>query len=303
MSTPDTLSAWTLAAMVEAELIGAEAAAGVSHLAARRPLTGWERRSRVRFGDIDEEITETLDRGRPWLAAVFAAGAAALITTIFGASSEVTPGEANSRADLAADAVVAGAVAGTAVLVLDALSDLWRKGHRTVAEELSAQGVDTTGWLAPPPPPTLAPLAETIATHPVLRQLEVVSRYVNDPARTLSQRVSREQLEGLLTEVSQRSAADLFRQGLHSTFSLGRLASAELNRPAALIFASEVLDRSTCSACRAVDGRRYDTLAQAQADYGSGTYRDCAGGSRCRGLVFFVALPDGVAPVDADSSG
>lgn len=64
-------------------------------------------------------------------------------------------------------------------------------------------------------------------------------------------------------------------------------ALAELPQPSA-IYASELLDRSTCAPCSVVDGREYPNLAAARVDYPSGNYIDCAGGERCRGTLVFV---------------
>jgi hypothetical protein len=55
------------------------------------------------------------------------------------------------------------------------------------------------------------------------------------------------------------------------------------------IYASELLDESTCQKCADIDGHDYETLAQARADYpvGSG-YKDCESESGCRGTLVFM---------------
>ncbi|UWP85891.1 hypothetical protein [Dactylosporangium fulvum] len=53
--------------------------------------------------------------------------------------------------------------------------------------------------------------------------------------------------------------------------------------------ASEHQDRAACDTCKAVDGKRYATLAEAMQDYpGVGGYRSCQGRSRCRGHLVGV---------------
>ncbi len=65
-----------------------------------------------------------------------------------------------------------------------------------------------------------------------------------------------------------------------------------LGGPAADLYASEVNDKATCTACSAVDGTFLgNTAEQGTADnvaalYPNGGYIDCAGADRCRGTVF-----------------
>jgi hypothetical protein len=59
--------------------------------------------------------------------------------------------------------------------------------------------------------------------------------------------------------------------------------------PGAWFYASELLDRNTCTPCAAVDGREYDSWTDALVDYPTGQYRLCEGGTRCRGTVVMVS--------------
>jgi hypothetical protein len=54
------------------------------------------------------------------------------------------------------------------------------------------------------------------------------------------------------------------------------------------IYASELLDEATCDACADIDGKEYATLEEAETDYPTGGYVDCAGGQRCRGTLVAV---------------
>ena len=49
---------------------------------------------------------------------------------------------------------------------------------------------------------------------------------------------------------------------------------------------TEVMDRSTCSECRAIDGTLFETYAEARTAYPTGRYRACLGRDRCRGLIY-----------------
>lgn len=51
-------------------------------------------------------------------------------------------------------------------------------------------------------------------------------------------------------------------------------------------FASEVLDKATCSRCRDIDGTEFASWDEAAAAYPTGGFRDCQGRLRCRGIVF-----------------
>lgn len=54
------------------------------------------------------------------------------------------------------------------------------------------------------------------------------------------------------------------------------------------LYASELLDTSTCKNCRAEDGKEFDSVEDAEADYPGGGYMACEGGERCRGTLVAV---------------
>ncbi len=78
--------------------------------------------------------------------------------------------------------------------------------------------------------------------------------------------------------------ADNLGQALTVGQNAGRAAVFRAG-PDANYVASEVLDRNTCDACSDVDGKAFDSLADAEAAYASGGYRECEGGLRCRGII------------------
>lgn len=67
------------------------------------------------------------------------------------------------------------------------------------------------------------------------------------------------------------------------------------------IYASELLDNGTCESCIAIDGTEYADMDQASADYPTGGYSDCDGGTRCRGTL--VAVYDEAVPSSEDAGG
>jgi hypothetical protein len=67
----------------------------------------------------------------------------------------------------------------------------------------------------------------------------------------------------------------------------GRAAAIDQSEPTS-IYGSEILDENTCSPCRTVDGRVYETLEEALNDYPGGGYVGCDGMERCRGTLVAV---------------
>lgn len=65
----------------------------------------------------------------------------------------------------------------------------------------------------------------------------------------------------------------------------GRAAAIASGDPFSVV-ATEILDIGTCGPCFLVDGREYGSLEEAMLDYPAGGFQACAGGERCRGLLF-----------------
>lgn len=79
---------------------------------------------------------------------------------------------------------------------------------------------------------------------------------------------------------------DMLGGALTQAQNTGRRAVMS-ERPAT-VYASELLDGDTCTRCSDVDGREYDTITAAEADYPTGGHKDCLGGPRCRGTLVAV---------------
>jgi hypothetical protein len=67
----------------------------------------------------------------------------------------------------------------------------------------------------------------------------------------------------------------------------GRRAYMSVSKPTS-VYASEILDGNTCSACNGVDGSEWETLAEAEVAYPLGGYVECEAGFRCRGTLVAV---------------
>lgn len=92
----------------------------------------------------------------------------------------------------------------------------------------------------------------------------------------------REHLEGL----TDAYLNDMLGGALTQAQNTGRRA-VMVEKPSQ-IYASELLDGDTCTNCTAVDAREYKTIAEADADYPTGGFKDCLGGPRCRGTLVAV---------------
>lgn len=102
--------------------------------------------------------------------------------------------------------------------------------------------------------------------------------------REVASRV-REHLEGL-TDAAPRTELG---GAIWSAEGAGRIATLEQaeqqGKGASYFEASEIRDKATCELCERADGRRYDTLAEAKAEYPNGGYWACKGYIRCRGTI------------------
>lgn len=96
-----------------------------------------------------------------------------------------------------------------------------------------------------------------------------------------------EQVRSFIDDLSDRQLRDQLGGALTAAQNQARFATLEA-APDADYFATEELDSNTCSACRDVDGRRFETLAEARALYANGGYTRCQGRERCRGTVVAV---------------
>jgi hypothetical protein len=102
----------------------------------------------------------------------------------------------------------------------------------------------------------------------------------------------------VITDLKQLSPQPLLttlaRPAVQMADGIGRVAATVgLPEPSG-IYASELLDRSTCHSCSEIDGKRYATMAEAKVDYPTGGFRLCSGGDRCRGSI--VSVWDEVPP-------
>lgn len=96
-------------------------------------------------------------------------------------------------------------------------------------------------------------------------------------------------LESFAAGLSPAPLEQLGTQAAAGADGLGRQAGAGVVPVVpAQVYASELLDSSTCGPCSLIDGHEYATALEGQLDYPTGTYRLCEGGLRCRGTLVYV---------------
>ncbi len=110
---------------------------------------------------------------------------------------------------------------------------------------------------------------------------------------------ARSQLETHLNAMSHQWTMDQLQGAVTAAQNAGRIGVFNTADPGTAVryYASEILDVSTCDACASVDGTEYASLQDAEQDYSSGGYNDCAGGPRCRGTLVMVADDPAAAPL------
>ena len=107
---------------------------------------------------------------------------------------------------------------------------------------------------------------------------------------TLAPTDARAQLETHLNGMKQQWTFDQLQGAVTTAQNAGRIGVFTTATQATLsYYSSEILDVSTCDACASIDGTEYASLADAEQDYPSGGYVDCAGGPRCRGTLVAVS--------------
>lgn len=90
-----------------------------------------------------------------------------------------------------------------------------------------------------------------------------------------------------LTSLSDAALDEQLGGATQQSYNSGRRAYFRAAGPQT-IYASEILDRNTCTQCNGIDGQEWPTLAEAEGSYPIGGYISCEGGLRCRGTLIAV---------------
>lgn len=208
-----------------------------------------------------------------------------------------TAAAAALRDQLVADieaAVDAGDLIGLATLTVDTsqAEDVFEAAATTAADQgitLAVDEADTAGvTLTPPDAPDVSGWARSVAavvvTGLALSAGKEALRLAGPdvPAADVAAGV-RVFLDSLTDAAVREALGGVITGGI----SAGRLA-AVASGPTARYYHSAILDKATCDACAAADGQEYPTLADAEAAFPAGPYRDCQGRWRCRCVIATV---------------
>jgi len=214
--------------------------------------------------------------------------------------SQIVPGQIKQLADQVRRLVDDGDAAGLAQLTVDSsdgaqllttsMTGMAATAAKQAVAEAKKQGIDIEAQAADPE--VISRVASTIAALQAaglaLSAGSTAARLAAagdaDPEDVASQ------VEDALGALSDVSLTSKLPGALSTAQNESRIATF-LGGPSVDLFASEINDKNTCSACRAIDGQYIgnsldDNIADEIDDlYPNGGYISCAGGDRCRGTI------------------
>lgn len=217
------------------------------------------------------------------------------VSSLVSAWSDVREGQINELVDIIAqtdpsDLQALAAIAAQdglgAEAIADIMHDLADKGAAAAVQEAKSQGVTSATV------PDLDDVKESLTTR--AESVDVLL------TRALSEAAARKAVSLAGSSLDADTIANdvgTYLKGLTDTYleeqfsgvasqaqNAGRRKVLNEQDPTSL-YASELLDKATCTSCKAIDGKQYDSVEAAEADYPSGGYKDCKGGPKCRGTL------------------
>lgn len=266
-----TVDALVTVAELEHAVIQAEHLAGLTPPGMRRPLFPWERHTD--FADIDRTLTTGYDTTARTLIE--------LRDQLAGLIGPDLTDEQLLDLLLRPPPEVRQLMANSAQAIARALRQVQLAEARRTLRQAKKQGIRPTAN------PVVAPIAEwRVKGRLIVQSLwhHVAEAAVNTARDTTDRTAST-----AAADVSIKAAQDQARQTVHEAAGKGRAAAADVLTTPKRIYASELLDASTCVPCSHVDGKPYDTEDEALDDYPNhGGYTSCEGGDRCRGTLVYV---------------
>lgn len=283
-------------------VILAEAEDGSSVPHATRPLSDAERASGVRFGEIQAAQDDYMEAVTPALLALMGVTSGLVVAEAARVAMSATMLNTLDRWRVAPPAQLADATAKAATVVERALVESFETSAQLVVKEAASQGVHiqpatiTPTATAPLPEPAQATrkavttMAHTVANDAVDKVIDVTKQVYSTPTAVMDPPPP-SVVEEILADISHKGPLDVARQADNAALNMGRFDTLEGGPEPAYLYSSELLDGRQCSACAAIDGTEWDTLAEARQWY-IPTMKDCAGGSRCRGTLVAVYEDD-----------
>lgn len=255
--------------------IGSKRLSTTVRLAATREPTPVERRSGTDFGEVAAQWSGALaDLLDAWPEEVTAPQADLLAAQV----AETVADEPDALGSITATA------AGTALL----LAAMTTVAQAAIAEQVAAaQAQNVT---VPPPEPDTAALevlALAVTGTMAAATAAAAGRFAAQLLGSGTPAEIAAQVKTHLTGLGDRFLRDQLGGALSAAQAAGRLQVLQV-APTGRYYASELADADSCELCAAVDGTEFETLAEAEAAYGSGKFVGCLGGPRCRGQLVTV---------------
>lgn len=245
--------------------------------ALRRQPYGHEVQAAVDFAGMDATLNEHIDSAVEKIGRFRDEQVDDLVDQVAAAKGDMV-----KLAQVRAEPIAAGAI-------LDSMRSAAQYGIDSAADEAKAQGIKTVrktniaeieGLLDMRAKATDMYLANTLSDSAARQAIriggqglepEAMAKQVGDTLRSMSTSSIKDQMNGALTQAMND----------------GRRNTIKRNSPKR-VYASELLDANTCSACIEVDGREYSSVDDTTEDYPNGGYIECQGMERCRGTLVAV---------------
>lgn len=248
----------------------------------RRQPTEVEIRAAVDFRKLDQMHDTGSDQTVAWLNKIVPEQIAQLMEQVTAAAGK--GGKLSKPKAAALRAPVLGVEELTTILL-----DMAQGGAATAAAEAAAQGVPITEAV---PEKVLKPIVAAQAQAVADLHAQSLSLAAGRKATQLTTGRSAAQIAsdlGLHLQTFQHTwTQDQLKGAVQMAMNVGRLQVMDRVEAPKMFAASELLDSNTCDPCYMIDGTEWDSIVDAQAEYGSGGYVDCDGGPRCRGTIVAV---------------
>lgn len=269
----------------DALVLAMEISRGLLPLGVTRPLWPWEVQSKTDFLAIDTTVRTAQDAAAAQLDEVRDAILAALTVALAGLGNDPALIAAAVQRFIAAQPPqVRAAITAAQEAIAAILEETYGAGAAELLDSAIAQGVE------PPPEDAAKPDPPDFHAEAASGPSSVWAAVIGTLVAVGGSRPGTvTDLINAVRGTSLKPSQQLARQAVNLIYSQGRKAGLDQAPTPTEVYASEILDGSTCLPCSHVDGKSYDSLAAAYEDYpNGGQYKDCLGGDRCRGTVVAV---------------
>jgi len=166
------------------------------------------------------------------------------------------------------------------------------QGARDVQNEASRQGfhveLPDLGQISEMQVARAAAIDQALANALSVSAQNNALRLASGVKAKLSMQQLADKVKARLAQMSDSYLNDQLGGALTAAMNSGRRATLQGDSTPKTIYASEILDNNTCAPCAAEDGTIFYSLDDAETDYPSGGFVECAGGPRCRGTLIAV---------------